>query len=283
MVRYTHNWKTLWRLQEYIFRRVKTQSEVVFDEDRNPHMPCQHGSNESDVFRLADDEEYVKETDTGDELLQDSQPTQLWKGSTSHMHEALHEEAENTHSQHLCWEDQTAQHLAADAETAHSQHPLGEDQTAQCSETDAEIIALSQPLCREDHTVWRLAAAIKSASPAPPILSRVTSSQGKSSTDVLTAFEATGNPFTYAEAMESPQEINQKEPWRKKAHWFCWIIPSQLRTPWKHGNWKLSQLAPSGFTRLNTILTDPHSTKHSKSLKDTSRQMFLRLMPLFGS
>ena len=35
--------------------------------------------------------------------------------------------------------------------------------------------------------------------------SRVTRSQGKASTEALTAYEATGDPFTYAEAMQSPQ------------------------------------------------------------------------------
>jgi hypothetical protein len=56
-------------------------------------MSCQHGSNEIDIFGLSEDEEYVEETDTGDEPLRDSQPTQIGKRSKSHMHEAPDEEA----------------------------------------------------------------------------------------------------------------------------------------------------------------------------------------------
>jgi len=182
MVGYTHDSKTLWRIWDPEFQRVKTQSEVVFDEERNAHMLCQHGSNEIDMFGLPEDEEYVEETDTGDEPLQDSQHMQIGKRSKSHMHEAPDEEAENAHSRLLCREDQTAQHSAAYAEN----------------------IAHSRRLRREDQTARRSAAAIKKSSqvpravpaPAPPIWSRVTRSQGNNSTEALTASGATGDPYT---------------------------------------------------------------------------------------
>ena len=104
------------------------------------------------------------------------------------MHEAPDEEAENTHSRRLRREDQTAQRSAADAENGHSRR-----------------------LHREDQTARHSAAAIKKSSqvppaspaPAPPIASRVTRSQGKTSAEALTA--SIEDPFTYAEAMESPQ------------------------------------------------------------------------------
>ena len=77
MVGYTHDSKTLWRIWDPEFQKVKAQLEVVFDEERNGHMLCQHGSNEIDIFGLPEDEKYVNETDTGGEPLrgQDSQPT----------------------------------------------------------------------------------------------------------------------------------------------------------------------------------------------------------------
>jgi len=88
---------------------VKAQSEVVFDEERNAHMSCQHGSNEIDIFELPEDAEYVNKIDTRDEPLQgqDSQPRQIDKRSKSHMQEASDKEAENTHSRSLRHEDQT--------------------------------------------------------------------------------------------------------------------------------------------------------------------------------
>jgi hypothetical protein len=175
---------------------VKAQSEVVFDEERNAHMSCLNESNEidTDMFGLPEDKEYIDETDTGDEprRRQDSQPTQLGKRFSSHMHEAPNKEAENAHSRRLRREDQTAQRSAANAEN----------------------IAHSRPLRREDQTARRSAAAIKKSSqvpraapapvaaPAPPIGSRVTRSQGKVSAEALTA--SATDPFTYAEAMESP-------------------------------------------------------------------------------
>jgi len=81
------------------------------------------------MFGIPEDEDYVEEIDTGDEPLrgQDSQPTQLGKRSTSHMHEAPDEEAQNAHSRRLRREDQTAQRSAAAAENAHSRCLRRED------------------------------------------------------------------------------------------------------------------------------------------------------------
>jgi len=68
-------------------------------------MLCLHESNEidTDMFGLSAAEEYIEETETRDEPLrrQDSQLTRSVKRSTSHMHEAPDEEAENPHSQRL--------------------------------------------------------------------------------------------------------------------------------------------------------------------------------------
>jgi hypothetical protein len=91
----------LWRLWDPEFQRVNTQSEVVFDGERNAYILCQQTSNEMDLFGLPEDEEYVEEIDTGDEPLRDSQPTQIGKRSKSHMHEALDVEADKAHSRHL--------------------------------------------------------------------------------------------------------------------------------------------------------------------------------------
>jgi hypothetical protein len=191
MVSYIHNSETLCMIWNPEFEMVKAHAGVVFDEERNAHMSCPHESNQIDIFGLPEDK-YLAEKDTGDEPLrgQDSQPRQIGKRSTSHMHEAAEEEAENiAHSQCLRQEAQTAQRSAADAENLpHSWH-----------------------LRREDQTARRSAARLKKtrkvlpASPAPPMASRITRSQGKASAEGLTASEATGDAYTYAEAMESPQ------------------------------------------------------------------------------
>jgi len=160
MVGYTHDPKTLWRLWDPKFQIINAQSEVVFDEEMNAHMSCHHESNEIDMFELPEDEEYVEETDTGDEPLRDSPPTQIGsqptqirshpaqigKRSKSHMHKAPDQEAENTHSRRLRREDQTAQRSAANAEN----------------------IAHSRRLRREDQNARRSAAAIKKSSQVQP-------------------------------------------------------------------------------------------------------------------
>jgi hypothetical protein len=111
------------------------------------------------------------------------------------MHEAPDEEAENAHSQRLRQEDQTSQRSAAEAEAENANR---------------------RRLRHEEQTAWCSAAAIKKssqvlpASPAPAIASRVRRSQGKTSAEALTASEAIGDHFTYAEAMESPQRNHWK-------------------------------------------------------------------------
>jgi hypothetical protein len=69
MVGYTYDSKTLWSIWDSELQKVKAQSDVLFDEERNALMSCHHGSNEIDIFGLPEDEEYVKETNTGDEPL----------------------------------------------------------------------------------------------------------------------------------------------------------------------------------------------------------------------
>jgi hypothetical protein len=52
MVGNTHDSKTLWRIWDPQFQKVKAQSEVVFEDERPANMSCQHGSNEIDIFGL---------------------------------------------------------------------------------------------------------------------------------------------------------------------------------------------------------------------------------------
>jgi len=130
------------------------------------------------------------------------------------MHKAPDKKAENAHTWRLHREDQTAQRSAADAKNmAHSRRFCRDDQTAQHSAAVAVIFAHSRRLRREDQTAQRSAPAIKKSSqapppapaPAPPIGSNVARSQLKNSAEALTASAATGDPYTYAEAMESLQ------------------------------------------------------------------------------
>jgi len=189
-----------WKMWDPEFQKVKAQSDAIFDEKGNSHKSCLHDRNESDtdMFGLPEDEDYIKEMDNGGHPhgREDWQPTQLGKRSTSHMCEVPDEKAENSHSRRLRQEDQTAQGLAADAEN----------------------ITHSRRLLRKDQTAWSSAAAMKKWSqvppaaavpaPDPPIGSRVTRSKSKASAEALTASAA--DPFTYVQAMPSPQWDHSK-------------------------------------------------------------------------
>jgi len=245
MVGYTHNSKTLWRICDPEFQRVKSQSEVILDEERNSHMLCQHGSNGLDMFGLQEDEEDVEETDTGDGPLPDSQPMEIGKRTKSHMHKAPDEEAENDHSRRIRHDDQTAQRSAANAGN----------------------IIQSRRLRREDQTAWRSAAAIiKSsqvlpAAPAPTIGSRVTRSPGTTPAEALTASAA--DLFTYGEAMENPQRDHWKRAMEEESTSILLNNTFSTLNSREARNCIFSLLALSWFTRLNTILTGPDGTKHS--------------------
>jgi len=159
---------------------MKAQSELVFDEERNEHMSCQDGSNEIYIFVLPEDDNYVGEIDTAGEPLrgQHSQPTQVGKRSTSLMHEAPEEEAEHiTHSLRLRRDDQTARRSAA-------------------------------AIKKWSHVPRAAPDPSPVPAPAAPIGSRVTKSHCKVSAEALTA--SATNPFTYTEAMQSPQRDHWK-------------------------------------------------------------------------
>jgi hypothetical protein len=143
------------------------------------------------------------------------------------MYETHDEEAENAHIRHLRREDHTLQRWAAESENAHSKPLPRADQTAQRLVTDAENITHSRRLRREDRTaqcreaVAKTSCQITPAAPgpaaAPPIASRVTRSEGKASAEALMTSVATGDPFTYAEAMESPRRDHWKRAMKEES------------------------------------------------------------------
>jgi len=71
IVGFTHDSNTLWRIWDPELQKLKARSEVVFDKERNAHMPCQHGNNtiDTDMFALPEGKENIQDTDSGDEPL----------------------------------------------------------------------------------------------------------------------------------------------------------------------------------------------------------------------
>jgi hypothetical protein len=64
MVSYRYDSTTLWSVWDPAFRVLTSQSDVIFAEERNVHSPCQHG-DQTDLFELPEETEYVEEIETG--------------------------------------------------------------------------------------------------------------------------------------------------------------------------------------------------------------------------
>jgi hypothetical protein len=69
MVGYVHDSTTLWRIWDPAFQVVRSQSNVIFDEERNTHASCLPGDH-TDIFELPEETEYIEEIDSGDGFLQ---------------------------------------------------------------------------------------------------------------------------------------------------------------------------------------------------------------------
>jgi hypothetical protein len=63
MVGYIYNSTTLSRIWDPAFRVVRSQSDVIFDEERNDHATCLHG-DETEIFEQPELREYAEEIDT---------------------------------------------------------------------------------------------------------------------------------------------------------------------------------------------------------------------------
>jgi len=71
MVVYVHDSSTLRRIWDPAFRVVRSQSDVILDEERNAHASCLQG-DQTDIFELPEETEYVEEIEMGgDGLLHD--------------------------------------------------------------------------------------------------------------------------------------------------------------------------------------------------------------------
>jgi len=77
-------------------RVLRSQSDVVFDEERNAHASCLHG-DQTDSFELPDETEYVEEIETGgDGLLHDHAGTsRTGEGHGSGDHDCTDDETDH--------------------------------------------------------------------------------------------------------------------------------------------------------------------------------------------
>jgi len=166
MVGYVHDSTTLWRIWDPAFRVVRSQSDVIFDMERNAQASCLHG-DQTDVFELPEKTEYVEEIETdGDGLL--------------HNHAGTSRTGEGHGSgDHDCTEGDTDS-ILPDADNRRSPPASTGVRSRPPDEEDAppvsrETIVHNEHLCYKTDKARRTAAMTKqSCQPQPPLTNGVT-------------------------------------------------------------------------------------------------------------
>jgi len=238
MVSYVHDSTTLSRIWDPAFQVVRLQSDVVFDEERNAHALCLQG-DKTDIFELPEETEYIEEIDSGDGFLwaQDYET-----GGDGHLHD--HAGTSQTgeghgNGDHDCTDDHT-DHFLPDADNHRSLSARTGVRSRPPDEEDAppvsrETIDNNRHLrCENDKARLTAAMTKQSCQPQPPRMNRVTRSQVKISANALiimakalVSTSINSDPFTYAEAMDSPQ----RDDWKRAMEVECTsILPNHTFT-----------------------------------------------------
>jgi len=219
MVGYVHDSTTLWRIWDAAFQVVRLQSDVIFDEESNAHASCLHG-DQTDIFELPEETEYVEEIETGEDgLLHDHAGTsRTGEGHGSGNHDCT---------------DNDTDHILPDADHRRSPPATTGVRSRPPDEEDAppvfrDTVFHDRHLRRENVKARRTAAMTKqSCQPQPPLTNRVTRSQVKISAialiimaKALASTSINSEPFTYAEAMDSPQ----RDDWKRAMEEECTLI-----------------------------------------------------------
>jgi len=217
MVGYVHDSTTLWRIWDPSFRVVRSQSDVIFDEERNAHSSCLYG-DQTDIFELPEETEYVEEIETGgDGLLHDHAGTsRTGEGHGSADHDCTHDDTDHNLPDN---------HRSLPASTGVRSRPPDEEDAPPVSR---DTVVHNRHLRRVNDKARRTVAMTKqSCQPQPPLTNRVTRSQVTISAyaliimaKALTSTSINSDAFTYAEAMDSPQ----RDDWKRAMEEECTSI-----------------------------------------------------------
>jgi len=231
MVGYVHDSTTLWRIWDPAFQVVRLQSDVIFDDERNAHASCLQG-DQTDIFELPEETEYIKEIDSGDGFLQ-AQDYEMGGDGLLHDHAGTSQTGEGHGSgDHDCTDDDT-DHNLPDADNRRSLPARSGAISRPPDEEDAPPVSRvtvihDRHLRRENDKARRMADMTKqSCQRQPPRTNRVTRSQVKISTNALiimakalASTSINSDPFTYAEAMDSAQ----RDDWKRAMEEECTSI-----------------------------------------------------------
>jgi len=240
MVGYMHDSTTLWRIWDPAFQTARSQSNVIFNKERNTHASCLPGDH-TDIFEQPEETEYIQEIDSGDGLLQaqdnqtggdvllQTQDNETGGDGLLHDHTGNSRTGEgHGNGDPDCTDDDTDYNLpdtanrrSLPASTGVRSRPPDEKDAPLVSR---ETIVHNQHLRRENDKARRTAAMTKQSC-QPPRTNRITRGQVKISANALiimaTALASTtSDPFTYVEAMDSAQH----EHWKRAMEEECTSI-----------------------------------------------------------
>jgi len=199
MVGYVHDLTTHARMWEPAFRIVRSQLDVIFDEERNAHSSCLH-RDQTDICEQPEEMEYVEEIETGgDGLLQDH-------AGTSRTGEGLRSgdngfTADNT--DHFL--PNADNHPGPPSNSGVRSHTTDEEDAPPVSR---DTVVHNRHLRRNNDKAGRMAAHT-TQSCQPPHPNRITRSHdmisAKDQIIIAKAFAITASdPFIYAEVMHCP-------------------------------------------------------------------------------
>jgi len=273
MVGYVHDSTALWRIWDQAFRVVKSPSEVIFDEERNAHASCLQG-DQSDIFELPEETEYIEEIDSEDRFLQ-AQDNETGGDGLLHDHAGTSQTGEgHGNGDHDCTDDDTDHNLpdadnrrSLPARTGGTSRPPDEEDAPLVSR---ETVVHNRHLRRENDKARRTAAMTKqSCQPQPPRTNRVTRSQVKISANALiiiamalASTSINSDPFIYAEAMDSPQ----RDDWKRAMEEECTsILLNNTFITIKSREARQLLVKPIGFKQVYKTKHNPDGTIRYKA------------------
>jgi hypothetical protein len=276
MVRYVHDSTTLWRIWDQAIRVVRSQSDVISDAERNVHASSLQG-DQTDIFELPEEMEYIEEIDSGDGFLQ-AQDDKMGTDGLLYDHAGTSRTGEGHGSgDHDCTNDDT-DHNLPDADNwrslpgrvgERSRLPDQPDAPRVCRDT---IVHNRHLHCENDKARHMAAATKQSCQPRPlwpPRTNRVTRSQVQISANarIIMAKAApstsiNSDPFAYVEAMDSPQ----RDDWKRAMEAECTAILLN-NTFTTINSWEARQLQvkPIGYKWVYKTKRNPDGTIRYKA------------------
>jgi len=194
MFGYVHDSTTHWGIWDPSFQVIRSQSNVIFDEERNTQASWLPGDH-TGILELPDETEYIEEIDSGDGLLHAHDNETGTQESVMGGDGLIHDHAGNSRTgeghgsrDHDCTDNDT-DHNLPDADNCRSLHASPGMISRPSDEGDAPPVSRdtavhNRHLHRENDGARRTATMTKQSS-QPPRMNRITRNHVKISANAL--------------------------------------------------------------------------------------------------